>query len=108
MPYFIITNLFYRCDLCGKILVRRRDLERHLKSRHMVEMHPGQNILPDSPVAPNEDSNSTEIVHIPDEKSQTGDSTAAKLEDTLQPIEEDVKIIIKRDVSEAGGDGDIS
>ncbi|CAG0923472.1 unnamed protein product [Notodromas monacha] len=24
----------YRCDLCGKILVRRRDLERHLLSRH--------------------------------------------------------------------------
>ncbi|XP_049767996.1 zinc finger protein 691-like [Schistocerca cancellata] len=24
----------YRCDLCGKVLVRRRDLERHLKSRH--------------------------------------------------------------------------
>lgn len=23
-----------RCELCGKILVRRRDLERHLKSRH--------------------------------------------------------------------------
>lgn len=24
----------YRCELCGKVLVRRRDLERHLKSRH--------------------------------------------------------------------------
>uniref|UniRef100_T1J9D1 C2H2-type domain-containing protein n=1 Tax=Strigamia maritima TaxID=126957 RepID=T1J9D1_STRMM len=24
----------YRCDLCGKVLVRRRDLERHVKSRH--------------------------------------------------------------------------
>ncbi|XP_078039871.1 PR/SET domain 13 [Augochlora pura] len=24
----------YRCDLCGKVLVRRRDLERHMKSRH--------------------------------------------------------------------------
>ncbi|XP_023703836.2 zinc finger protein 420 [Cryptotermes secundus] len=24
----------YKCDLCGKILVRRRDLERHVKSRH--------------------------------------------------------------------------
>ncbi|KAL3881696.1 hypothetical protein ACJMK2_028100 [Sinanodonta woodiana] len=24
----------YRCDQCGKILVRRRDLERHIKSRH--------------------------------------------------------------------------
>ncbi|XP_005098240.3 zinc finger protein 574 [Aplysia californica] len=24
----------YRCDYCGKVLVRRRDLERHVKSRH--------------------------------------------------------------------------
>ncbi|OAD60489.1 PR domain zinc finger protein 13 [Eufriesea mexicana] len=24
----------YRCELCGKVLVRRRDLERHLRSRH--------------------------------------------------------------------------
>ncbi|XP_046585695.1 zinc finger protein 177-like isoform X2 [Neodiprion lecontei] len=24
----------YKCELCGKILVRRRDLERHIKSRH--------------------------------------------------------------------------
>ncbi|XP_067002268.2 zinc finger protein 699 [Anabrus simplex] len=24
----------YKCDLCGKILVRRRDLDRHIKSRH--------------------------------------------------------------------------
>ncbi|XP_054014691.1 zinc finger protein 420-like [Hylaeus anthracinus] len=24
----------YRCELCGKVLVRRRDLERHIKSRH--------------------------------------------------------------------------
>ncbi|KRT79955.1 zinc finger protein [Oryctes borbonicus] len=30
----------YKCDLCGKVLVRRRDLERHLKSRHTADMHP--------------------------------------------------------------------
>ncbi|GAB6026188.1 hypothetical protein CHUAL_012399 [Chamberlinius hualienensis] len=24
----------YKCQLCGKVLVRRRDLERHLRSRH--------------------------------------------------------------------------
>ncbi|XP_072402865.1 uncharacterized protein Prdm13 isoform X1 [Diabrotica undecimpunctata] len=41
-------NTPYRCELCGKILVRRRDLERHLKSRHMVETHPGINIIVDS------------------------------------------------------------
>ena len=29
----------YRCEHCGKVLVRRRDLERHIKSRHPgVEM----------------------------------------------------------------------
>lgn len=27
--------------------MRRRDLDRHLKSRHMIEMHPGLNILQD-------------------------------------------------------------
>ncbi|XP_067126576.1 putative histone-lysine N-methyltransferase PRDM6 [Centruroides vittatus] len=26
----------YRCHFCGKVLVRRRDLQRHLKSRHAV------------------------------------------------------------------------
>ncbi|XP_068967674.1 zinc finger protein 672-like [Bombus flavifrons] len=29
----------YRCDLCGKVLVRRRDLERHLKSRHQENVN---------------------------------------------------------------------
>ncbi|EEC16703.1 zinc finger protein, putative, partial [Ixodes scapularis] len=24
----------YRCSHCGKVLVRRRDLDRHLRSRH--------------------------------------------------------------------------
>ncbi|KAJ9584407.1 hypothetical protein L9F63_021245, partial [Diploptera punctata] len=28
----------YRCNLCGKILVRRRDLERHIKSRHFAQI----------------------------------------------------------------------
>ncbi|XP_066596958.1 transcription factor hamlet-like [Prorops nasuta] len=28
----------YRCELCGKVLVRRRDLERHIKSRHQNHM----------------------------------------------------------------------
>ncbi|XP_014253941.1 MDS1 and EVI1 complex locus protein EVI1-A [Cimex lectularius] len=31
------TDTPYRCRLCGKMLVRRRDLERHMKSRHDVE-----------------------------------------------------------------------
>ncbi|XP_066258786.1 zinc finger protein 667 [Euwallacea similis] len=41
-------NTPYKCDLCGKILVRRRDLERHLTSRHMIEIHPDKNILPEN------------------------------------------------------------
>ncbi|XP_057668242.1 zinc finger protein 226-like isoform X1 [Diorhabda carinulata] len=49
-------NTPYKCDLCGKILVRRRDLERHLKSRHMLETHPDLNIIVDSPDAKNEAS----------------------------------------------------
>lgn len=47
----------YRCELCGKILVRRRDLDRHLKSRHLSEIHPGTSILDDNS---NEDSNVSE------------------------------------------------
>ncbi|XP_046666522.1 zinc finger protein 668-like [Homalodisca vitripennis] len=27
----------YKCEECGKVLVRRRDLERHIKSRHQQE-----------------------------------------------------------------------
>ncbi|XP_022185561.2 MDS1 and EVI1 complex locus protein EVI1-B [Nilaparvata lugens] len=27
----------YKCDQCGKVLVRRRDLERHMKSRHQLD-----------------------------------------------------------------------
>ncbi|RWS07366.1 gastrula zinc finger protein XlCGF52.1-like protein [Dinothrombium tinctorium] len=29
-----IVSSPYRCKFCAKILVRRRDLERHIKSRH--------------------------------------------------------------------------
>ncbi|CAH0556841.1 unnamed protein product [Brassicogethes aeneus] len=60
-------NTPYKCDLCGKILVRRRDLERHLKSRHMIEMHPDLNILPDSP---------TQEVEASDEDSTKQSSTS--------------------------------
>ena len=28
----------YRCEFCGKVLVRRRDLDRHIKSRHPTEV----------------------------------------------------------------------
>ncbi|KAK5646120.1 hypothetical protein RI129_004584 [Pyrocoelia pectoralis] len=44
----------YKCDLCGKILVRRRDLERHLKSRHMSEIHPGRGIAEEPPISETE------------------------------------------------------
>ncbi|XP_047216229.1 PR domain zinc finger protein 13 [Girardinichthys multiradiatus] len=46
-------NTPYRCDFCGKVLVRRRDLERHVKSRH-----PGQTLkkLDDKQGGPFEDA----------------------------------------------------
>lgn len=46
-------NTPYRCDFCGKVLVRRRDLERHVKSRH-----PGQSVkkLDEKPGGPFEDA----------------------------------------------------
>ncbi|XP_023310486.1 zinc finger protein 226 [Anoplophora glabripennis] len=58
-------NTPYKCDLCGKILVRRRDLERHLKSRHMIEMHPDMNILQDM---------STDDIRVSDEDSRKSSS----------------------------------
>ncbi|KAJ8913500.1 hypothetical protein NQ315_017050 [Exocentrus adspersus] len=58
-------NTPYKCDLCGKILVRRRDLERHLKSRHMIEMHPGVNLLQDL---------SSDEVRVSDEDSRKSSS----------------------------------
>lgn len=27
----------YKCSICGKVMIRRRDLERHLRSRHQQE-----------------------------------------------------------------------
>lgn len=30
----LISLIFYRCDICQKVLVRKRDLERHIRSRH--------------------------------------------------------------------------
>ncbi|XP_058163652.1 PR domain zinc finger protein 13 [Dasypus novemcinctus] len=44
-------NTPYRCEFCGKVLVRRRDLERHVKSRH-----PGQSLLPKADDGPGADS----------------------------------------------------
>lgn len=37
----------FRCELCGKVLVRRRDLDRHMQSRHssadsLTVCHPHQ------------------------------------------------------------------
>ena len=35
----------YRCDQCGKVLVRRRDLERHIRSRHSEHLLESQDGL---------------------------------------------------------------
>jgi PR domain zinc finger protein 13 len=35
------SNSIYKCTLCSKILVRRRDLQRHLQTRHSNEMMSG-------------------------------------------------------------------
>ncbi|KAK2585430.1 hypothetical protein KPH14_010097 [Odynerus spinipes] len=37
----------YRCELCGKVLVRRRDLERHIKSRHQNNVDPSSDTSSD-------------------------------------------------------------
>ncbi|ENN71550.1 hypothetical protein YQE_11778, partial [Dendroctonus ponderosae] len=70
-----------RCDLCGKILVRRRDLERHLKSRHMVDLHPGENLVPDSPASTSS------------EAALAAEEPVSSCEDSFQEDEEDVTLI---------------
>lgn len=70
-------NTPYRCEFCGKVLVRRRDLERHVKSRH-----PGQNLLakagdssgtepdyPQEPGEPKSDNDSDVDVCFTDDQS---------------------------------------
>ncbi|KAM8953662.1 PR domain zinc finger protein 13 [Pelodytes ibericus] len=74
-------NTPYRCEHCGKVLVRRRDLERHVKSRH-----PGQSLSSKDqeqtdpsycqPEAKSEDNDSEVDVCFTDEQSdqETGGS----------------------------------
>ncbi|XP_042213069.1 zinc finger protein 574-like [Homarus americanus] len=38
----------YRCDHCGKVLVRRRDLDRHVRSRHPEALPSSANPLTDT------------------------------------------------------------
>ncbi|CAH2252510.1 PR domain zinc finger 13 [Pelobates cultripes] len=67
-------NTPYRCEHCGKVLVRRRDLERHVKSRH-----PGQSLSSkdqeqtdpsfSQPEAKSEDNDSEVDVCFTDEQS---------------------------------------
>uniref|UniRef100_T1J3V0 C2H2-type domain-containing protein n=1 Tax=Strigamia maritima TaxID=126957 RepID=T1J3V0_STRMM len=52
----------YRCDLCGKVLVRRRDLERHVKSRH-----PNSN-SPVTPAANPVKNQPSQVITIKEEK----------------------------------------
>uniref|UniRef100_G3T9E0 PR/SET domain 13 n=1 Tax=Loxodonta africana TaxID=9785 RepID=G3T9E0_LOXAF len=72
-------NTPYRCEFCGKVLVRRRDLERHVKSRH-----PGQSLLakagdgpgaepgyPLEPGEPKSDNDSDVDVCFTDDQSDT-------------------------------------
>ncbi|XP_068135519.1 PR domain zinc finger protein 13 [Hyperolius riggenbachi] len=56
-------NTPYRCEHCGKVLVRRRDLERHVKSRH-----PGQSL------STKEEVHSDPSYLQPDAKSEDNDS----------------------------------
>lgn len=52
----------YRCDFCGKVLVRRRDLERHVRSRHPMKCDQNDDVIsvcessPDSSPISNESS----------------------------------------------------
>lgn len=32
------SNVSYKCNLCNKNLIRRRDLERHIQTRHAIDL----------------------------------------------------------------------
>ncbi|XP_041354496.1 uncharacterized protein LOC121372272 [Gigantopelta aegis] len=54
----------YRCQYCGKVLVRRRDLERHVKSRHPQEVELNEETMIDSvdTTTDNVDSDQSQII----------------------------------------------
>lgn len=72
----------YRCDHCGKVLVRRRDLDRHIRSRH-----------PEVPSPPTRALTDTE-----DEDTDEGDGA----EDKATAVEEDSRVVAL--TQEAGAD----
>lgn len=67
-----------RCDLCGKVLVRRRDLERHIKSRHQEGGEWDMDLDPD-----NDDHDDVDVeVDVGDEAREEDEET----EDEKQAI----------------------
>ena len=66
----------YRCPHCGKVLVRRRDLERHISSRH-----PDKCSLLSSTKTEPED-----VLQVGDDRQMVEDSTDDELDDTCEEI----------------------
>ncbi|XP_060090326.1 PR domain zinc finger protein 13 [Heteronotia binoei] len=62
-------NTPYRCEFCGKVLVRRRDLERHVKSRH-----PGQSLPKGAAAAGDDDSPDPAASYAPQEPKTDNES----------------------------------
>ncbi|XP_050719527.1 PR domain zinc finger protein 13-like [Eriocheir sinensis] len=56
----------YRCDHCGKVLVRRRDLERHVRSRHPQAAPPQPRPLTDTDTE-TDDEDEDDVVDVEDE-----------------------------------------
>lgn len=50
----------YRCDHCGKVLVRRRDLDRHVRSRHPEVPSPPVHALSDTEDDDTDDADAAE------------------------------------------------
>nr|XP_053648038.1 PR domain zinc finger protein 13-like [Cherax quadricarinatus] len=56
----------YRCDHCGKVLVRRRDLDRHVRSRHPEVLPPSVHPLTDT-------EDDEEVLEVQDEEYSVQD-----------------------------------
>ena len=73
----------YRCDFCGKVLVRRRDLERHVKSRH-----PNEWGIFEAKKAVNELQNKSVDIDANDNEVGGSDNTDNELEELVELEEE--------------------
>lgn len=71
----------YRCEYCGKVLVRRRDLDRHIRSRHPDEAKKREKESEE----PGDDVNQTTPVPDENDEDEDADMTSSNSPDAIKP-----------------------